>query len=185
MGASQLVGQVYLEHIAHFGEPDESIVYDGGKAISGFPERIDVLVWEPTADLDITTLATIGMSDAAMPGASHRAELHFAVRKELARDEMEAASLFLANLAMYPFHHEMSLDWWNTIQKPGAIPAFDKAQSALLHPRFVEDGWDTIHVDGTEVRILNVVPVTLDELKLKQVDRLAEELGKIDIFAPR
>ena len=58
VGASDILKVVYKQHIAHFGEPDQSIVFDGAESKPGFPARIDVLVWNPTADLDMTTFST-------------------------------------------------------------------------------------------------------------------------------
>jgi hypothetical protein len=80
MGASPIIRQVYREHIEHFGEPDDSVVYEDHDAPHGRPARIDIFVWRATAEIDITTFATIGMAAAPMSGADHRAELHFSIR---------------------------------------------------------------------------------------------------------
>jgi hypothetical protein len=44
MGASPIVKQVYREHVEHFGEPDDSIVYEDDEAPYGRPVRIDIFV---------------------------------------------------------------------------------------------------------------------------------------------
>ena len=189
-GPSSIAPRVYAEHLDQFGEPDNCIVFDDKPMLSGegaqIPSRIEVYAWHPTPDLDITTFATIGMSDKPMTGAKHRAELHFAVRKTLSEEEQHACSLFLANLATYPFQDNTSLDWWHTIQDPGNIPQFPNARSVLLYPRFVEDGWEEIHVDGLVVKILNVIPISAAAYQLESTDQMMaymwDELG--DPFAP-
>jgi hypothetical protein len=54
MGASPIVKWVYREHIARFGEPDRSIVYEDHGASEGRPARIDIFVWEASAETDVT-----------------------------------------------------------------------------------------------------------------------------------
>jgi hypothetical protein len=189
-GPSAIVRHVYREHIEHFGEPDESIVFDDDHAVTHtpaqMPARIDVFVWHPGPELDITTFATIGMSYQPMAGAAHRAELHFAVRAKLPPSDVQACAVFLANLATYPFHTETHFDWWHKLNDPGNIPLFSNAKSVLLYPRFVEDGWDEIPHNGTVVKLLNVIPISAQAYKLKSKDELIDyvwdELG--DPFAP-
>jgi len=62
--------------------------------------------------------------------------------------------------------------------------------SVLFHPRFVEDGWDTVAYNEQEVRLLNVVPITPEERQLKNdsgIDALFDHWAdtNIDFFAPR
>ena len=188
---SALSCQVYQQHIEHFGEPHDGIVFDDSTAANALPDhlppRIEVLVWHPTPDLDISTFSTIGMSDKPMRDAEHRAELHFAVRMKLSPHEINACARFLANVANYPFHYGTHFDWWHKLLDPGAIPLFVNAKSILLHPRFVDDGWDHIHCeDGTHVKLLNVMPISAEAYKLKSrqelMDYLWDELG--DPFTP-
>ncbi len=72
MGASPIIREVYREHIEHFGEPDRSIVYEDQNAPSDRPNRIDICVWNASADVDITTFSTIGMVGTPMHGAKLR-----------------------------------------------------------------------------------------------------------------
>ena len=83
MGAPPILREVYRQHLEHFGEPTNSIRFDDGKKQAGWPDLIDVFIWDPEPDLDITTFSTIGMSAEPLPGVSHRAELHFAVRQQI------------------------------------------------------------------------------------------------------
>ncbi|WP_035615173.1 suppressor of fused domain protein [Haloferula sp. BvORR071] len=185
MGAPPFLREVYREHIDHFGEPTDSIVFDDRVPCAGYPERIDVLIWDADDDCDMTTFATIGMSSIPLPNAIYRAELHFAVRRHLDANGKQELGRFLANLAMYPFQTGEPLDWWHTLRDPGSIPLYQAASSALLHPRFVDEGWDTSMIGDQEVRILNVVPITPTERNLRQINLIQDTLAGIDIFEPR
>ncbi len=185
MGAPSILQQIYRDHLDHFGEPSHSIVFDDGKQRDGFPDRVDVMVWDPDEECDITTFATIGMATLLMPRAKHRAELHFAIRRLLTGSERASVAKFMANLAMYPFQIGEAVDWWHTIANPGAIPLFTAAQCVLFHPRFIEDGWDNIQTDDGEVHLLNIIPITLEEKDLRKIDAILESLEGTDIFTPR
>ncbi len=185
MSASPILQKVYHEHIEHFGEPSSSTFFDDAKQTEGFPNRVDVFVWDADSKCDMTTFSTIGMAALPLPKASHRAELHFAVRRSLGRKETRDVSRFLANLAMYPFQIGEPLDWWHTLSDPGDIPLFETTKCVLLHPRFVEDGWDSIATDEREVHILNVVPITREEKDLRKVSLIMERLAEVDMFEPR
>ena len=177
--------EIYREYLAHFGEPTHSIVYDDGKVLEGYPCRVDVFVWEPDEDCEMCTFATIGMASVPLPKAKHRAELHFAVRRPLGKEQIAEVSRFLANLAMYPFQTGEPLDWWHTLSNPGKIPLYTSAECLLLHPRFVEGGWDRIKADEACVHLLNVVPITREEKDLRNIDSILDRLQEIDLFEPR
>jgi hypothetical protein len=187
MGAAPIVRQVYREHIEHFGEPDRSIVYEDHDAPQGRPSRIDIFVWQASAEVDITTFATIGMAASPMAGADHRAELHFSMRGHADAASIGETSKFLANLAIHPFLRATSFDWWHKVLTPGRIPLFSSATAVLFHPRFVAAGWDTIEFDGALVKILNVVPITPDEYQMRPLSQLLDHWTRsgIDLFAPR
>lgn len=189
--ASTIVKEVYHQHVDHFGEPDDGWVFDEeaakGPTLNGMPKRIDVFAWYPSEEIDITTFATIGMSDQPMFDAGHRGELHFAVRGQLEHVQIEQCLLFLANLAMYPFQHQTQLDWWHKINSPGKIAMFPNAKSILIHPRFVEEGWDHILCqDGTLVKLLNVIPLGEEASSLKTADELSKYVWETleDPFTP-
>ena len=171
----------------HFGEPTNSIRFDDGKKQAGWPDLIDVFIWDPEPDLDITTFSTIGMSAEPLPGVSHRAELHFAVRQQINPEVQKNIAHFLANVAMYPFHYSTAIDWWHRLRDPGNVPLFSTAQSLLFHPRFAKEGWDRIDYDGVAVKLLNAIPITAVEYEIKPVGLIAEEWAKngTDIFSPR
>lgn len=185
MGPSTIVKTVYDEHIRNYGEPDESFVFEDPEPASGVPGRIDILVWNSDDKCDMATLSTIGMSDKPMKGANHRAELHFAIRKKLTKEEMGKLAHFMANLALHPFLTDSCFDWWHTIADPGNIPLFNRAVGVWLHPPFVPRGWARIKDESTEIRILNIIPVTKEEMDIKNIKQRLKAFEGIDIFTPR
>ena len=185
MPLAPILQQIYREYMANFGEPTHSIAFDDGKQVDGFPNRIDVFIWEPDDECEMATFATIGMASLPLPKASHRTELQFAVRKTLDQGQIMDVSRFLANVAMYPFQIGEPLDWWHTLSNPGKVPLYSTAQCLLLHPRFVEGGWDTIATDEACVHILNVVPITKEEKDLRNISAILDRLEGVDLFEPR
>lgn len=165
-GPSQLLRSVYREHIDKFDEPDDSIVFGGNDPIKGMehiPSRIEVLIWRANEDIDVNVFATIGMSDMAMNKVDYRAELHFGVRGELVDDEIFDICVFLANLAVHPFHHNTYFNWFHLFSNPGPVPCFSKATAILFQPTLTEGGWDRIETEGKLVKILKVIPIPEEE----------------------
>ncbi|MEM7147113.1 MAG: suppressor of fused domain protein [Verrucomicrobiota bacterium] len=192
MGASPIIRHVYEETIERFGEPDQSYAfYDPPPPPeSNWPERIDVLIWFDEQDLAITSFATVGMADKPMVGCDHRAELHFAVRRTASTMDLNKVSAFCANLALYPFMNKTSLDWAHTITQPGSIPYFPSCDALLMYPAFTDEGWDKTTFDSQNIHILNLVPVTFEELAYRSkhgpfsiFDYLAE--NEVDLFTDR
>ena len=189
---SALVKAVYHEHIARFGEPAQSIRYEDPPldASIAVPAFVDVMVWPADEELNITTFATIGMCDLEMPQSDQRAELHFSVEGDANPQTTAEITRFLANLALYPFINHLHLDWWHVIPNAGHIPHFTGMNSLLLHPAFVEGGWQHICHDGESVKILNVVPITSQELQQYRSSGMESllqyfEQQDINLFAPR
>ena len=193
MKASKLVAKVYREHIDHFGEPDKSLRFGEETCVEGeehIPSLLDIFIWLPDKNIDITTFSTIGMSDKPMNGADYRVELHFAIRQNLQDNEISKTSTFLANLAVYPFLRDTFFDWYHILSNPLIIPNFKTANTILFLPAFVENGWDTIQSENQTVKILNAVPITDTEkgiVKNEGVNALYSyfETEQIDIFAGR
>ena len=158
-------------------------VFDDGKPLAGFPARIDVFIWDPTDDCNMSTFSTIGMSAIPLQ-ATHRAEVHFSIRRLLSNSEKHDAARFLANLAMYPFSIDEPLDWWHTISRPGNIPLYRAAECVLLHPRFANGGWDSIATSEGEVRLWNVVPITQEERALRNIRYSRQARGVGHVRAP-
>jgi hypothetical protein len=188
MPASPLLCHVYREHLEHFGEPDDSIVFDNPPPPDDtFPARVEVLIWHPAEDCDVTTFATIGLADRPMEGVTHRAELHFGIRAHLAPEEHRRVARFMANVAMYPFYHHTHFDWWHRMRAPGAIPQFPSCSTLFFHPKFVSEGWDTIEFGDFEIRLLNLIPTMQAEYELGSVDVMLDYLAEreVDLLLPR
>jgi hypothetical protein len=142
---------------------------------------MDVMVWNPSEDVEMTTFSTIGMSALEMSGAAHRAELHFAIRLVLTSTQVHDVARFLANLACYPFLQSTHFDWWHKVRNPGRIPLFPGAAALLLYPKFVENGWEEVACEEGKVKLLNVVPISAAAADLQSRSSLEkyvwEELG--------
>jgi len=189
---SEIVKKVYREHIEKFGEPTRSLRYDKKEPYdsNAYPPFIDVMIWSPEEDLNMTTFATIGMSDMPMKGADYRIELHMSVEGELDEETAANITIFLANLAQYPFINSTYFDWWHTVPNAGEIPGYKTTHSLLLHPAFVENGWDLICTDYGHVKIINVIPITKEEQlmsKEKGINFLLDYLeeNEVSYFARR
>ncbi len=189
---SEIVKNVYREHIEKFGEPAQSFRYDNQSSDNGisYPQFVDVMIWVPDEDVNMTTFATIGMSDKAMKGVDYRVELHLAVEGALDENTTGKLTIFLANLSLYPFMNSTYFDWWHTVPNAGNIPGFPSTQSLLLHPAFVKDGWDLICTDLGHIKIINIVPITKEEQQMskeKGINALLDYLdeNEISYFARR
>lgn len=168
---SAIVKAVYWEHIRRFGEPSRSLRYDNPPAESPdviYPPFIDVMVWEPEEDLNMTTFTTIGMCDKPMATVDYRVELHFSVEGPIDEGTTGKIATFLANLSLYPFMNKSYFDWWHTLPNVGAVPGFPSASAVFLHPSFVKNGWDIICTEYGHVKIMNVVPITKEEHALSR-----------------
>jgi hypothetical protein len=147
------------------GEPADLWVYEPGASdpVPGSTHRPGlkhVMVWPADDEVDVCTFNTLGMSEEPIPGADYRAELHMGVRRFLREPQRERLARFLANVAEYPFHHTRTLDWWHVIANPGEIPQFPGCKHLLLHPKFTDEGFDTIEDQDGPVKLFYVVPVT-------------------------
>ena len=153
------------ELIARFGEPDGTRTFsDAPGATSAWPARTDVLHWADDEDLDINTFATVGMCDRPMSHVKHRWELHFSIRGRADELNIGEVSAFCANLAAYPFANDTFFEWTQVVLNPGAIPHFPNCCCVMLHPAFHKDGWDEMEFEGTKIQIMNVVPLTPNEM---------------------
>jgi len=97
---------------------------------------------------------------------------------------------FVANAAQYPFHWDRSVDAWERLANPGAIPLFPGCTQLLFAPSLGEEPFDTFAAPDDDVRLLYAIPVTPHE------NHLLAEHGRepflshvdereIDLFAPR
>lgn len=144
------------------GEPEDLWVFDPAELDDPPPVLLltHVAVWPADENCDVTTFHTLGMSERLMTGADYFAELHWAIRASLTEDQRLRVAQRLADLAAYPFEHDLKLGWWEVIRQAGPLPQFDGCRHILLHPRLADEGFDEIeHPDGT-IKVLYVVPIT-------------------------
>lgn len=189
---TSIVAQVYREHIDKFGDPFRSVRYENPPSDSDdiYPSFIDVMIWSPDDEVNITTFSTIGMSEKKMRGADHRAELHFSVEGLLNDELMSQITLFMANVSLYPFMNDSYFDWGHTLPNIDSVPGFPAARSLLFHPAFMEEGWDLIATDEADVKIINIIPITKDEhvlSKEKGINAMLDYMDEqgISFFTPR
>jgi len=181
---SAIAGAMFDEIVERFGDPSRTWRFEAPPDARDVPDAIDVFAWDATPQVRITNLATVGMCDRPMVGAGHRAELHFAVRGELGAPDLERAAALLADLAAFPFLTGRALDWWHTIARFGPFPGYSGCSAVLLHPAFAHGGWDRVDSGGVVVRILNVVPITDDEMataRERGVGALMERFARDDV----
>jgi hypothetical protein len=145
------------------GEPKDLWVYDPAALPQPHSEKLrlhNVMVWPADRRCDVTSFNTLGMSDRRMKGADYFAELHLGVRARLKKKDREAVARFLVNVAEYPFHNDLKLDWWEVVSRPGTIPFFPGCRHLLLHPSLAVKGFDRIDDPDGPVKLLYVVPIT-------------------------
>lgn len=156
---------MYQELIRRFGEPSGSRTFNDARSSDHtWPQRIDVLHWADEEDLDINTFATVGMCDRPMMHAEHRCEIHLSIRGRFEDLDIPKTSAFCANLAAYPYANETFFDWTQVVLSPGEIPHFPNCCCVMLHPAFYEDGWDAMEFEGVKIQIMNLVPLTPNEM---------------------
>lgn len=178
---------IFDAHVQHYGEPD--LQYEFGQGDGKFFHRLDVFVWQASAEIPITTFSTAGMADLAMSGAAHRSEMHWTIRGSLSESNLSSCAYFLAKLAEYPFLKNTSIDHWHIITQL-QIPVFSKCSHVLFHPTFVRDGWDKIEWNGETIKILNLVPLTDEDYQQAAgagINSMLDQLyqSKTDIFSNR
>jgi hypothetical protein len=165
--------RLYHDCVDYFGEePEDLWVFSPYTAVEGRsvdsrrPTLKHVMVWPSNDDIEICAFQTIGMSEHPIPGTDTFAELHMAIRARLDEDQRERVARFLANLAEYPYDHCRQIDWWHLLSNPGPIPEFSGCPHLIFHPKFAEEGRDTIEDKDGTVKLLYVVPITPAERHL-------------------
>jgi hypothetical protein len=183
---SELLRRVFDEHTQHYGDPDMHYPFESEKSVFG---RLDVFTWHPHDAIPMTTFTTIGMADHIMNGCDHRCEIHLTMRKKLPEEEESEAAACLANLAAFPFLKKTFFDYWHIV--PGLrIPGFAKCPFGLFHPALTKDGWDTIALGNLKIKILNLIPITIQENGMaiqSGVNKMLDDLyaHHVDIFSDR
>lgn len=184
--------RLYHHLVEHrWGEPTDVIVFDGREAATpGAHETVHVAIWDPDRNCNVTTLATLGMSERPMPSADYRVELTLGCRGCQPAEQRRRLATFLANITEYPFMYDLKLDCWERLASPGAIPAFPDCTQVLFAPMLGDDDFRTFPEPDRDVKLLAVVPITphenhiLAEHGRESFLSYWEESG-VDIFAPR
>jgi Suppressor of fused protein (SUFU) len=174
-----------------WGEPSDIVVYDGSRLQPPRTlDRVHVAIWDAGGDCDVTTYATLGMSENCLPGAEYRAELTLGCRGQLGPSDRRGLATFVANVTEYPFMYGLKLDWWERLKDPGSIPAFPGCTQLLLAPMFGDDEFLYFPEPDNDVKMLSLVPITPQENHLlaehgRQAFLDYWEQSGVDIFAPR
>lgn len=184
----KFVGEEYLKN---FGEPSVTVRLQGEEAAD--PKRpaiLDLFIWYPDRNSDLTTFATCGMAQIEIQGVEYRSELLFAMMGKPTPEKEREILEFLGNLALYPIGKKEPLQWWFSMEMTGEVPGFPKCNSVVLHPPFNEQGWAVMHFDLFDIQLFNVVPLTEQEHRLKKekgVNALQQYLAnkQVNIFKPR
>jgi hypothetical protein len=153
--------RLYDRLVDHWGQPTDLFVFDAREI--KHPVCLPLLfvpTWVADKQCDVTAFNTLGMSNLRMKRATYFTELHFAYRGSLSERRRLSVARKLADVAEYPFENGLKLDWWHIIPKAGAIPAFPGCRHLLLHPKFKNEGFDTIDDEDGLVKVLYVVPIT-------------------------
>ena len=184
---------VRQETVRNFGEPSHSMRFQGPEEpnpFSPFPPFLDIYVWKPDTDSDLTTCGTNGISQRPLTGHEFRGEVHFAIQGKISAELEKQLGEFLANLALFPFSNKTSFDWWSSFGLSGVIPGFKTCNAIVLHPPFHEQGWAQMHWDEFDIKILNAVPITSEEhtiITSKSIPALQDFWGdkQINLFKQR
>ncbi|HZM78378.1 MAG TPA: suppressor of fused domain protein [Candidatus Limnocylindrales bacterium] len=185
MSAPAILQEIFKSYRTAWGQEDDGYVFDNGPDPL---ERIDVLVYRPTATLHMTTLATIGMAAAEMPPGG-RAELRFARAGRLSPDDESAIAIQLANLAISPWTAQTSIGWGRIIGLDREFPTFPGCQAVFLSGPFTAEGRDYIDTAEGKVRVINIVPITEAERAqaktMPPIDFLQALMAQVNIFTAR
>jgi hypothetical protein len=190
MTASRVVNDVRRATLKARWKYDDIHVFTGGPPPI---TRIEVLIYRPAADLDMTSFATVGMSAEPMPtspgpGSGGRAELRLARGGALAPDDEYAIAVALANLAVHPWETGAQINWGHIVGTGGDFPTFPGCAVFLSGP-LTPTGDDYIHTTDGPARIINVIPITDGERSqartLPPATFINQLIDEVDIFAPR
>lgn len=188
--AAVAMGRIFRER---WGEPAEVFQFDASQVRPGRTaqfERLQILYWPPDAASDLARFATVGMSSRMMLGAMHRAELCYRKLGDVPPAEMPAFVRFLANLAVHPFVHQTSFDWGHSVKLEAAPPGFPGCRAVLFHSALPGDESDTLPTGEGPVRLLNVIPLTAEEIAIQSTHGTPAlvshfDRGRVDVFRPR
>ncbi|MEU4342408.1 suppressor of fused domain protein [Nocardia sp. NPDC023852] len=191
MPAPPILRGVFQDLQTNWGPEDDGYLFDKGPSPV---DRLDVVVYRPTDAIEMTSFATVGMAIEEMPAPSGktrglRAELRFARRGAVDKEQEHAIARQLANVAIYPWLTGGGLDWGHMIRLDDDFPTFPGCRAVFLSGPFLPDGQDCVRIGDDVVRIVNVVPITEAEREragtMRSGDFLYDLLDSTDIFSAR
>jgi Suppressor of fused protein (SUFU) len=191
MPAPPVLRDVFNAHRAAWGEEATGYVFENGP---GPVRRLDVLVYRPTADVDLTSFVTVGMAVEPMPaapgpGGGGRAELQLSRQGRLDEAGEHAVAAQLANLAVYPWATGQQMNWGHVVGLGREFSAFPGCRAAFLSGPLSSTGRDYIDTTSGPVRIINVVPITDAERArartLPPIEFVQSLMAQVNIFAGR
>ena len=176
-----------------WGEPAEVFQFDASQVKPGRQpqlERLCILHWPAADEHGLSRFATAGMSSRSMLGVTHRAELCYRKRGPIPPDELPKVVRFLANLAIHPFVHQTCFDWGHSLKLQTSPPGFPGCEAVLFHSAVPGDPADTLPTANGPLRILNLIPLTADEVALQGAKGIPAliahfDLRRTDVFRPR
>lgn len=176
-----------------WGEPAEAFQFDASKVKPGrIPqlESLHILQWNPDEKSATARFATVGMSSRPMLGVTYRTELCYRKRGDVSPDELPQIVRFLANLAIHPFVHQTCFDWGHALKLQTPPPGFPGCEGILFHSALPGDAADVLPTANGPVRILNLIPITLEEILLQRTKGTPAlvahfDRNRVDFLSPR
>jgi hypothetical protein len=176
-----------------WGEPAEVFEFDASKVKPGrVPqlESLQILKWDPDEKSAAARFATVGMSSRSMLGVTYRTELCYRKRGGITAEELPSFVRFLANLAIHPFVHHTSFDWGHALKLQTHPPGFPGCEGILFHSALPGDASDIIPSSSGPVRILNLIPITAEEIRLQRTKGTPALIAhfdrhRVDVLSPR
>ena len=176
-----------------WGEPAEVFQFDASKVKPGrVPqlERLQILQWNPDDKSAIARFITLGMSSRPMLGVTYRVELCYRKRGPFSSVEIPQVVRFLANLAIHPFVHQTCFDWGHALKLQTHPPGFTGCEGILFHSALPGDPTDVLPTASGPLRILNLIPLTHEEILLQRTKGTPALVAhfdrhRVDVLSPR
>lgn len=176
-----------------WGEPVEVFEFDASKVKPGRKpqlEQLQILQWNPDETAATARFVTVGMSARSLLGVNYRAELCYRKRGKVSAEEVPQIVRFLANLAVHPFVHQTCFDWGHALKLQTHPPGFPGCEGILFHSALPGDVTDLLPTSNGPVRILNIIPLTAEEIFLQRTKGTPALIAhfdrhRVDVLSPR
>jgi hypothetical protein len=176
-----------------WGEPADVFEFDASKVKPGHRpqlEKLQILEWHPDENSSAARFATVGMSSRPMLGVNYRTELCYRKRGGVSPEDLPQVVRFLANLAIHPFVHQTCFDWGHALKLQTHPPGFPGCEGLLFHSALPGDAADVLPTASGPVRILNLIPLTAEEILLQRTKGTPALVAhfdrhRVDFLSPR